>query len=197
MIPAVVSKCTETLMGNVGMGLLERAQEFASEHASWFSGAWFGASALLLVSPSGAMTLMISALEALVGEPVGAYLWIFFASAVLPLAPAFGMGALAGPRILRLPHGSRARAAGWGAAAALGALVIWFLLLEGLSRCLPGSAQTAGGGDVPGAAMVVGYLIFIPLIVTLPLLAGAAAGVLLQAFGARSRRKSHREERKP
>ena len=179
------------------MGLLERAQEFASEHASWFSGAWFGASALLLVSPLAAMTLLISALHGLGGEPIGAYLWVLFASMLLPLAPAFGMGALVGPRILRLPPGSYARAAGWGAAAALGALAIWFLLLEGLSRCLPGSSQTAGGGDVPGAAMVVGYLIFIPLIVTLPLLVGAAAGVLLQAFGARDRRTPNREERQP
>ena len=180
------------------MGTLERTQGFAVKHASWFGGGWFGASTLLLVSPSGAMTLMISALEALVGEPIGAYLWIFFASAVLPLAPAFGMGALVGPRILGLPHGSRARAAGWGAVAALGALVIWFLLLEGLSWLVYGTAQTAGsGGDVPGAALVVGYLVFVPLIVTLPLLVGGTAGVLLQAFGAKGRQTHYRKETTP
>jgi len=173
------------------MGRLKGLQEFASGHASQFSGAWFGAFALLLVAPVAAMILLISALEAFQGEPLGAYLWMLFASVVLPLAPAFGMGALVGPQILRLPRRNRVRAAGWGAAAALGALVIWFLLLEGLSRLPLGGTQTASsGGDLPGAALVVGYLVFVPLIVVLPLLVGAVAGMLLLEFAARSQRAS-------
>ena len=185
-------------MGTGSMVVLKEAQKLAREHVSWFSGAWFASAALLLVSPLGAMTILALALDVLGGEPIGAYLWMIFASVGLPLIPAFGMGALVGPRILRLPSGTRVRAAAWGGGAALGALLIWFLLLEGLSRGLAGSAQTAGGsGDVPGAALVVGYMIFVPLIVTLPLLVGAAAGVLLQAFGARSRQTCHREERRP
>jgi hypothetical protein len=180
------------------MGMLKRAQGFASKHASWFSGAWFSACALLLVSPLAAMTLMAMVLEAVGGGPLGGYLWMLLASALLPLAPAFVMGALAGPRILRLPDRSRARAAGWGAAAALGALVIWFLLLEGLSRLVSGGVQTSSGSsDVPGAAVVVGYVVFIPLIVTLPVLAGAVAGVLLQALGARSKQALYRKDTAP
>lgn len=188
----------QTDMGNDRMGIRKGVQGFASEHESWFAGAWFGACALLLVSPIAAMTLLMSVVEALAGEPLGGYLWLVFASTVLPLGPAFGMGALVGPRILRLPPGSYARAAGWGAAAALGALAIWFLLLQGLSRLPFGSAQAVGGGgDVPGAALVVGYLVFLPMMVALPLLVGAVAGVLLRVFGARGRQTLYREEKAP
>ena len=180
------------------MTVRKEAHRLAHEHATWFSGAWFASASLLLVSPLGAITLLALALQALGGEPVGAYLWMIFASVGIPLIPAFGLGALVGPRILRLPSGTRVRAAAWGSGAALGALLIWFLLLEGIPRLFAGGAQTGGGGgDVPGAALVVGYMIFIPLIVALPLLVGAVAGVLLQAFGARGRQAFHREKRRP
>ena len=184
-------------MGIGSMAVLKEAQKLAREHASWFSGAWFAFSAVLLVSPLGAMTLLLLALEAMGGEPVGAYMWMIFASVGLPPVPAFAMGALVGPRILRLPSGTRIRAAAWGGGAALGALLLWFLLLEGIPRLFAGGTRTTGGGDVPGAALVVGYLVFIPLIVVLPLFAGAVAGVLLQEFAARGRQTLHRAEEKP
>lgn len=163
--------------------MLARIDSFAQSHPSLFSGVWFAASALLLALPLGAMILLMLGLEVLGGRPVGAYVWMMFASVGLPLVPAFGMGALAGPQILRLPSGKRGHAAGWGAAAGLGALLLWLLLLEGLPRLFVGRMQTtAGGGDVPGAAVVVGYLVVLPLIVVLSLLVGAIAGVLLYYF---------------
>ena len=160
-----------------------RINSFAQSHPMLFSGAWFAVSALLLASPLGAMILLMLGLEVLGDRPVGAYIWMMFASVGLPLIPAFGMGALAGPQILRLPYGKRGHAAGWGAAAGLGALLLWLLLLEGLPRLSVGRIQTTGGGgDVPGAAVVVGYLVVLPLIVVLSLLLGATAGVLLHYF---------------
>ena len=75
---------------------------------------------------------------------------------VLPLLPAFTMGALVGPRILRLPPGKRGSAAGWGAAIALGALLLWTFLLEVVPRLFVDKmSTTGGGGDVPGAAVAV------------------------------------------
>jgi hypothetical protein len=167
--------------------MLERIAAFASRHPSFFSGAWFAVFALLLTSPLGAMTLLLLGLEALGGRPVGAYVAMMFASVWLPLLPTFGAGALAGPQILRLPPGQRGRAAGCGAAVALGALLFWVLLLEAIPPLsFWGMPTTGGGGDVPGAAEVVGYLVVLPLMVLLALLVGAAAGLLLQVFAARS-----------
>ena len=171
--------------GRAQLTTLSGVSRFAQEHPVLFSGVWFALSALLLVLPLAAMILLMLALEALGGRPVGAYLSMFFASVVLPLVPSFGMGALAGPRIVRLPANSRGRAAGWGAAAALGALVLWALLLEGIPRLLGSGMQSTGGGDVPGAAVVVGYMVVLPLIVGVFLLVGTASGVLLHALVAR------------
>jgi hypothetical protein len=167
--------------------MLARARAFASTHPALFSGAWFAALALLMACPLGAMTLLLLALEVAEARPAGAYILLILASAVLPPVLAFATGALGGPRILRLPPGKPFQAAGWGAAAALGALALWALLLELLPR-LPagGEGAATGGGDVPGAAVAVGYLVVLPLIVVVCLVLGAVAGVLLHAFAGRT-----------
>jgi hypothetical protein len=133
------------------------------------------------------MVLLYFALEILAGRSGSAYLTLTVAAAALPLLSAFGMGALIGPRILRLPPDSRSRAAAWGAVTALGALLLWVLLLEAMPCLSLGGQTTGGGGDVPGAAVVVGYLVVLPLIVGLSLLWGGIAGVLLHIFGVRGR----------
>ena len=168
---------------------LAEVRPWAQNHPALFSGAWFAAAALLLAWPWAAMILLFLGLEMLAGRPVGVYAVMTIASIGLPPILAFGTGALAGPRILRLPSPSRKRghAAAWGAGAALGALLLGLLLLEGIPRLFGGRMQTAGsGGDVPGAALVVGYVVVLPLVVLLPLLVGAIAGVLLQYFAART-----------
>ena len=157
----------------------------AQDHPLLFSGAWFALSALLLALPLGAMILLFMGLEVLSGRPVGAYVTMIFVSVGLPPVPAFGIGALVGPRILRLPSGSHGRAAGWGAVAALGALLLWVLLLEGIPRVLTFEMQTNGSSDVPGAAAVVGYVVVLPLVVGAALLVGATAGVLLNLLAVR------------
>lgn len=155
-------------------------RSLAQRHPALFSGAWFTGSALLLFSPLGAMVLLYVALELLAGRPMTVSMGLFLASAALPLISTFGTGALVGPPILRLRPDRRIRAAAWGALAALGALLLWMLLLEllpGLS--VSGTQAAAGGGDVPGAAVAVGYLVLLPLIVGVSLLAGGTAGLLL------------------
>jgi hypothetical protein len=160
-------------------------KRLAQRHPALFSGAWFAAAALLLASPLGAMTLLLLGVELWAGRPVGGYARMMWSSIAMPLIPAFGMGALVGPRILRLPPGRYAPAAGWGAAAGLGSLLLWVGLLEVVSWLLAGRVPAAGdGGDVPGAAVVVGYVVVLPLIVMGCALVGAAAGVLLQGVRA-------------
>lgn len=167
--------------------MLEKTIAFAKRHPSLFSGAWFAVAALLLTFPFGAMVFVLLTIEALGGRPTSGYAVLMCVSVGLPLIPAFGMGAITGPKILRLPPKKHVHAAGWGVATALGALLIWVLLLEGLPRLFSGSLQaTGGGGDVPGAAVAVGYLVVLPFIVALSLLMGAAAGILLQEFVSRS-----------
>lgn len=164
---------------------LARVHSCARHHPKLFSGAWFAGAALLLAAPLGAMILSFLALEMLGERPVGAYVGMLLVSTALPLVSAFAMGALIGPRILRLPSNRRGRAAGWGAVTALGALLLWVLLLEAMPRLSVGGQATGGGGDVPGAAVVVGYVVVLPLILGSSLFAGAAAGVLLHLFVAR------------
>ena len=118
------------------MTTLSKLGSLAQDHRLLFSGAWFALSALLLALPLGAMLVLFMALEVLGGRPVGAYVTMIFISVGLPPVPAFAIGALVGPRIFRLPSGSHGRAAGWGAVAALGALLLWALLLEGMPRVL-------------------------------------------------------------
>jgi hypothetical protein len=169
------------------MTMLAKMRSFAQSHPALFSGVWFAAAALLLALPLAAMILLFLGLEMLAGHPVGVYAAVMIASIGLPLIPSFGTGALAGPQILRLPARKRGHAAVWGAVAALGALLLGLLLLEGIPRLFGERMQAAGsGGDVPGAAVVVGYVVVLPLIVILPLLVGAIAGVLLHYFAART-----------
>ena len=167
--------------------MLAEVRSWADHHPALFSGAWFAAAALLLAWPWAAMILLFLGLEMLAGRPVGVYAVMTIASIGLPPILAFATGALAGPRILRLPSRKRGHAAAWGAGAALGALLLGLLLLEGIPRLFGARMQAAGSdGDVPGAAVVVGYAVVLPLLVLLPLLVGALAGVLLQYFAART-----------
>lgn len=166
--------------------MLARITAFSVLHPSIFSGAWFVLSALIMVSPFAAMMILILGLGAIEGRSVSALIWLMFAIMGLPLLPAFGIGALIGPHILRLEAKKRGQAALLGAAAAFGALLLWVLLLEGISILFGEKMQTAGsGGDVPGAALVVGYLVMLPLVMLTSLLIGAAAGVLLLEFTTR------------
>jgi len=130
--------------------------------------------------------LLFVGFEILTGRSVDSYIGLMLASVGLPLIPAFGMGALVGPRILRSQSKKRISAALWGAVAAFGSLLLWSLLLEGLSFLFGEKMQTTGSGDVPGAAVVVGYLGVLPLVVLFSLLVGALAGVFLHEFFMRS-----------
>ena len=159
---------------------------YSQRHPRLFSGAWFAICALLLVLPLGGMILLFVGLEILTGRSADSYMGLMLASVGLPLIPAFGMGALIGPRILRLQSNKRISAAFWGAVVAFISLLLWSLLLEGFSCLFGEKTQTTGGGDVPGAAVVVGYLVVLPLVVLISLLVGALAGVLLHEFAVRS-----------
>ena len=98
---------------------------YSERHPRLLSGAWFAICALLLVLPLGGMMLLFIGLELLTGHSVDSYMALMLASVGLPLIPAFGTGALIGPRILRLQSNKRISAAFWGAVVAFGSLLLW------------------------------------------------------------------------
>lgn len=153
-------------------------------HPAWLPGAWFALSTLALVLPAGAMVLLLLIINWVSGVPVRSFLELLFSVTVLPPGMAFGMGLLTGPRILRLAPRQRGRAATWGTATGLGALLLW-LLVQSLPLLIFGSREPATSWDVPGAAEAVGYLVVLPVLVGLCGLVGAVAGVLLHEWAAR------------
>ncbi len=148
-----------------------------------FSGIWFGGSAAILVAPIAAMALLMMAVETTTGRPNCSYLAFLCATVLLPPLLAFLVGSVTGPILLKLSHG-------W--AAVLGSLtgfttfILWVIILELVPRILflltSGNSRSGAGGDVPGAAEVVAYLVILPGMVVLSLLFGATAGVLLRCI---------------
>ena len=169
---------------DAGGTMLARLGALARRRPSLFCGAWFASFATAPALPLGTVGAGFVAIQALGGGAVRVPVGLTCASMGLPLVLALGLGALVGPRILRLPGARRARAAGWGAVVTGGTLLLWALSMEGLSRLSVGRApgNVGGGGDVPGAAVVVGYLVVLPAIVLTVLLAGAVVGLLLHAL---------------
>ena len=97
---------------DAGGTMLAHISALARRRPSLFAGAWFAAFATAPALPLGAVGAGFVAIQALGGGAVRVPVGLTCASMGLPLILAFGLGALVGPRILRLPHVRRARAAG-------------------------------------------------------------------------------------
>jgi hypothetical protein len=156
---------------------------FAQKHPRIFSGIWFGGSAAILVAPIAAMALLMMAVETATGRPNCSYLALLCATVLLPPLLAFLMGGVTGPILLKLSHGW---AAVLGSFTGVSTFILWAIILELVPRILflltSGNSRSEAGGDVPGAAEVVAYLVILPGMVVLSLLFGATAGVLLRCI---------------
>ena len=141
-----------------------------------FSAGWFAVWAGLLVSPLVGMTLPLAAMEAARGVSLVSFGLFLTGAGLLPVLLAGLVGSFFGPVILRLPDRSGVSAAVYGAGTALVTFAAWVFVLIGLDWLT--SASGSGGGDVPGAAEVVGYMLVFAAGVGSGLV-GAAAGVLL------------------
>ncbi len=89
------------------------------------------------------------------------------------------MGMIFGPRILALPRPDVVRAGLYGLLAGVLTFVVWALILEVLPDRPAVASLTDSGGDIPGAATVVAYLVCLPVLVILAALVGACAGIML------------------
>lgn len=152
----------------------------AKRYPRILSGIWFMSSAAMLVFPLASMSLLMMAIETVAGKAIISYLPFLCAIFILPLLSAFIIGTLTGPIILRISYGW---AAVVGGLTGFGTFLFWMALLEILPKIfwmLTEAEKGSGvGGDVPAAAEVVAYFVFLPLAGILSLLFGAASGVLL------------------
>lgn len=160
----------------MGDSIISKIRTAAREHPLVLCAAWIALAAILLTAPLVAMFI----LQLLTRSFPAKQTYLLFISAVLiPLLITMPIGALIGSRILSLPPGMTPRAALYGILTGFTALIIWILLLELISN-LPGFPPSASsGGDLPGAAIVLAYLVTLPVIVLAVIGMGALAGSLL------------------
>jgi hypothetical protein len=116
----------------------------------------------------------------------GYLLWIGF----LPLITIVFIAGIIGPRILALPASKTHLAGIYGSLLAIAAFAIWAILLETFpgSDILNNAARKSS--DIPGAAIVVAYLVVLPSMVFVIVAIGAIAGILLHILF--SNRSDHR-----
>ena len=163
----------------MGDSIISKIRTAAGEHPLVLSAAWFALAVLLTTAPLVAMSLLLLLTRTF---PVEQIILLFFSAFLLPLIITLPVSALIGSRILSLPPSMTPRAALYGLLTSLTVFIIWILLLE-LFQNLPGSVPTeTAGSDLPGAAIVVAYLVVLPGIVLAVTGMGALAGSSLYLF---------------
>jgi len=157
----------------MGDSIISKIRTTAREHPLIFSGVWFASAALLLTASLITISLLLLITRSF---PFKQIILLFISAVLLPLLITFPIGALIGSRILSLPPSMTPRAALYGLLTSLTVFIIWILLLE-LIPTLPGIAPSGNSGDdLPGAAIVVAYLVVLPVIVLAVTGMGALAG---------------------
>lgn len=157
----------------MGDSIISKIRTAAREHPLVICAAWIALAAILLTAPLVAMFI----LQLLTRSFPAKQTYLLFISAVLiPLLITMPIGALIGSRILTLPPGMTSRATLYGSLTSLTVFIIWTLILEPIPT-LPGIAPSGNSnGDLPGAAIVVAYLVVLPVIVLTVIGMGALAG---------------------
>jgi len=147
-------------MGNF---LILEIHSTAKIHPKIFSAVWFAIAALLLTSPLIAIAFLLPLITP--GQPASSVILFLLQGVFLPSIVALPIGAIVGSRILSLPSGYTFRAAVYGLVTGLATFIIWIVFLEVIPD-LPGFFSSGNYvGDVPGAAVVLAYLVVLPAIV--------------------------------
>ena len=160
----------------MGNSIRSNIRTIAREHPLVLSAVWFTMAALLLTAPLLAMSFLMFVTQSFPAAPMIIFI---FLGILLPLTITLPIGRLFGSRILSLPTGMTTHAALYGLFTGLTAFIIWILILELLPNSQGFVQSGNSGGDVPGAAIVLAYLVFLPAIVIGVILIGTVAGILL------------------
>jgi hypothetical protein len=111
--------------------------------------------------------------------PPGLAITLVIVGSLMPTIIAALMGMIFGPHILALPRPDVVWAGIYGLLAGVLTFVVWALILEVLPDHPVVASLTESGGDIPGAATVVAYLVCLPVLVILAAMVGACAGIML------------------
>jgi hypothetical protein len=146
------------------------------DHPRLFSAIWFTLATLLLSSPLIAVTFLLLITQFF---PLASIIPFLLSSVLLPLISTFPVGALIGHRIIALPTGKTIHAAVYGLLTGFASFILWIVILEVIPEITGLNLSGNSGGDLPGAAVVVAYLVVLPGIIFSVMITGALAGVLL------------------
>jgi len=141
-----------------------------------FVAAWFLCWVCILTFP---LTLLALPLTFLISGSLLPGLTLIFVVGLLPLLSTILPAALVGPRVLRLPPVATLEAGAYGLIISCSSFLIWYILIEIFSRFTNPQYMVNSPGDVPGAAIAVGYLVVMPILVVTIMGAGFLAGILL------------------
>lgn len=152
-------------------------RHIAKVHPNLFSAVWFAFAALILTSPLVTIAFLLPIITPT--HPASASVLFLLQGVLLPVIIASPSGAIIGGRILSLPSGNTLRAALYGLLTGLATFIIWGALLEVIPSLSGFTPSGNSGGDLPGAAIVLAYLVVLPGVVFSVMIMGALAGILM------------------
>ena len=148
----------------------------AQKYPRGFVVAWFLCWVFMLTFP---MTFLWLPLTYLISGSLLPGSTLIFSVGLLPLLSTALPAAMIGPRIFLLPPVATLKAGAYGLIISCSSFLIWYMLLEIFPRVTTPQNLGNSPGDVPGAAIVVGYLVVLPILVCMIMGAGFLAGVFL------------------
>lgn len=137
---------------------------------------WFLIWVFMLTFP---MTFLGLPLTYLISGSLFPGLTLIFSVGLFPLLSTTLPAAWIGPQVLRLPPLATLKAGAYGLIISCSSFLIWYMLLEIFPRVTTPQNLGNSPGDVPGAAVAVGYLVVLPILVCLIMGTGFLAGVFL------------------
>jgi len=163
----------------MGYSLINKVQAATRDHPVISAGLWFSLCALLPMVP---ILLILIILGIILSQPVVEVIQLLLTLVIIPIIIAALAGILPGYKILSLPSKGTPRAALFGLATGLVVFLLWVMILE-LAPNLPIlNSNKYPPGDIPGAAVVVAYLVVLPGLVIFVMAYGAIAGILLHVL---------------
>ena len=156
--------------------MIKKLQNVTREHPLISAGFWFSFFAWLPCIP---ILFIFICLGLILSRPVGEIIQILITAILTPAVIAALLGLLPGYKILCLPSHRTPRAGLYGLGTGLAVFLVWIMTLELLPNLPTLNANQNPSADLPGAAVIVAYLVLLPGLVIFVMAYGAVAGILL------------------